>query len=158
MSVKTQDLRPKIHEFLLYWGVPPPPPSWSAPHPFEISGSATDTSQTPSEYHIRECRHYTSKTPIHPSRKPTLVWAHSPPLPATGLSLDRVSFHPNFFSNWPRALVSYSYQYIMTVLELPVIAPFAQRVILRVRYSKSIWKMLQNKPRLHFGRFGDILG
>jgi hypothetical protein len=38
------------------------------------------------------------------------IWGHPPSLLATEFWLDPVGFHPNFFSDWPRAFVSYSNQ------------------------------------------------
>lgn len=71
-----------------------------------------DTTRTPSEYHGWECR------PCAQARCPSallenlpFIWGHPPSLSATHLWLDPVGFHPNFFSDWPRALVSYSNQF-----------------------------------------------
>jgi hypothetical protein len=71
-----------------------------------------DTTRTPSEYHDWECRRCAqARYPSALLKKSTFIWGHPPSLSATDLWLDPAGFHPNFFSDWPRVLVSYPNQW-----------------------------------------------
>jgi hypothetical protein len=68
-----------------------------------------DTTRTRSEYHHLECRHCAQPRCSSALLENLPIILGHPPS-ATDLWLDPVGFHPNFFSDWPRALLSYSNQ------------------------------------------------